>query len=106
MLRPSILVVYSIIINLLYSVQNDMGEVYTGLQELPNAKIEIDEWRNRIEAELGSIVGSNGVKVRPILVDGVERKRVVIDINPGNDVDAGLTRVSDAIGSIAAASFN
>jgi len=90
----------------LFSVQNDLGEVYGGLQALPDAGIEIDEWRDKIEAELGSIVGSNGVKVRPIRLDGLDQQRVVIDIKPGKDIEARLARVNDAIASIAIAGSN
>ena len=85
-----------------FTVQNDMGEVYRGPQKLPDG-LEVDKWRDRIELELGNIVGSNGITVHPIIVDGVEQQSLVIDINPGKDVDARLVRVSDAIGAIAAA---
>ncbi len=89
---------------MLYSIQNSYGEVY-GVFRMPPTNISPDVWASDLKGKLSDILGFNGIKDSPLVLDsdtGETEDRVVIDIEPVYDIEDRLLRVHQTVARTAA----
>lgn len=88
--------------SMLYSIQDSTGRVY-GIFPMPRCTKSAEGLAHELKAELGDILGINGVRDAPLYRSATEtfEDRVVIDIQTGTRDEASrLARVHETIGRL------
>jgi hypothetical protein len=86
---------------MLYSIQNAYGQVY-GIFPMPDSNQSSEVWAAELGAELGDILGINGVRDTPLAssASGEKQDRIVIDIEPSKDEEK-VARIHETVARLA-----